>query len=169
MGVKRCEKIYLIGIFSLPDQMLHLLRTLLLTPLSSASAETISTYFLNAKFSLLSPLPYEKPADLECLKTTGQFVLPRGQISMCFRSRPMSMVHPRHAGVTWLGLGTMEQEDVEMAEGFLYGLYETGPWIGVKRRDSQTYAWIGGGAGDGFSFQVIRAAWLGLQSSMSGN
>ena len=108
---------------------------------------------MNKKFDLLTPFEQDNP-NIECLKATGQFKFPT-QISFCYRSKPMSNVNLRHPGSTNLGFGTMLEKDTEMREGFIYGPWDTGLWIGIKQPIHDNYNFFGGGMGEGFHFQVV--------------
>ena len=125
---------------------------LLLLLATAASAQDITTYFLNKNFDQTSPLVFLTP-DIECLEARGQFAFPE-ETTFCFRSRPVSNVNFRNTWSFVLAFGTKLENDTEIREGFLFGVYTTGPWLGVKQLDSDTYAWIGGGQGKGFHFQV---------------
>ena len=125
---------------------------LLLLLATAASAQDITTYFLNKNFDQKSPLVFLNPG-IECLEARGQFAFPE-ETTFCFRSRPVSYVNTRNTWSFVLAFGTRLENDTEIREGFLFGVYETGPWLGVKQPDSPTYAWIGGGLGPGFHFQV---------------
>ena len=131
----------------------HICILFLIVSKDLAMAREIKTYFLNKAFALLKPFEQDKP-DIECLKAEGQFTFP-SEISFCFRSKPMSNVNLRHPGSFTLGFGTLLENDIEMREGFIYGPWDTGVWMGVKQPVHDSYNFFGGGLGEGFHFQVV--------------
>ena len=126
---------------------------LLLFWCSIASSAQIQTYFLNKNFDGLQSIPYEPPTDIECLQAGGKFTFP-AETSMCFRARPMSYLHPRNHWSIALAFGTKLESEAEITEGILFAVFDTGPWVGFKRPQSDTYAWIGGGPRRDFHIQV---------------
>ena len=44
-----------------------------------------------------------------------------------------------------LGWGNMDERNYILDNGFLFGVYETGPWLGAKFQDNPSMGWIGGG------------------------
>jgi hypothetical protein len=120
-----------------------------------AAATEIKTYFLNKGFDVGSgdQLIFEEPV-MECLQAEGEFLFGE-ETTFCYRSRPMSYTNPRVPVSSMVGYGTKHKNDSEFREGFLFGVYDTGPWLGIKAPDSETYAWMGGGLHSvGLPFQV---------------
>ena len=124
---------------------------LLLWHLSLSTA--IKTYFMNKNWDGLEPLPYDSPDDIECLQEEGQFSLPT-EITVCFRAKPMSWVHPRFPFAAIVGFGTKLDGDEEMREGIVLGVWRSGTWIGIKPSTSDSYVWVIGSPTQGFNFQV---------------
>ena len=53
-----------------------------------------------------------------------------------------------------MGFGTLQPDFVELEEGILYGVWDSGPWLAFKKNGSSSFGWIGGGKGEGFQHQV---------------
>ena len=118
-----------------------------------AMATDIKTYFMNKNWNGREPLPYGSPDHIECLQAEEQFSLP-SEISVCFRAKPMSWVHPRFPFAALVGFGTKQDGDEEMREGILLGIWRTGTWIGIKPSSSDAYIWTIGSPTQEFNFQV---------------
>ena len=124
----------------------------LVTAAAAASAQDITTYFLNKNFDQKSPLVFDTP-NIECLEAHGLFAFPE-ETTFCFRSRPWSNVNFRNTWNFVIAFGTKLENDTELREGLLFEYLATGPWLGVKQPGSATYAWIGGGPAHTFHLQV---------------
>ena len=44
-----------------------------------------------------------------------------------------------------LGWGNMDNGNFILDNGFMFGVYESGPWLGAKFQDNPSMDWIGGG------------------------
>ena len=40
----------------------------------------------------------------------------------------------------------MDESGIILDSGFMFGVYESGPWLGAKFQSNPSMAWIGGGA-----------------------
>ena len=118
-----------------------------------AVATDIKTYFMNKKWDGLQPLPYHSPDDIECLQSEGQFSFP-SEITVCYRAKAMSWVHPRFPFGAVVGFGTKLEGDEELREGIVVGVWRTGTWIGIKPSSSDAYIWTIGSPTQEFNFQV---------------
>ena len=47
-----------------------------------------------------------------------------------------------------LGLGTMDDDDIVLDNGFMFSVYHSGPWVGYKFSDIPAIGWIGAGTHD---------------------
>ena len=102
-----------------------LLRVLLWTLLylvSLGTSERITTYFLNSDYSLYNPLPSD--------------------ITLCYRLQPMMYNGIDYYWPTIIGFGNIRSDFTDMDEGFAFGTWESGPWMGVKNRTNTNYAWV---------------------------
>ena len=67
---------------------------------------------------------------------------------MCYRSYPMRYQNHLSLWSSVIGFGTIRSDFVGMEEGVIFGIWETGPWLGIKYRTSQSYPWVA--LGDNF-------------------
>ena len=44
-----------------------------------------------------------------------------------------------------LGLGTMDDDDIVLDNGFMFSVYHSGPWVGYKFSGIPAIGWIGAG------------------------
>ena len=109
----------------------------------SISTKEIKTYFLNKKFDFKSLMSTTDP-ELECLQSERNFNLP-DEISICTRWKPYSYQNIRSYWSLALGIGNRNLFKNVYEDGFLYGVWESGPWIGFKLPGTTAMGWIGGG------------------------
>ena len=126
-------------------------------------ARQINTYFLNKNYDFKNPLCKTCP-DIECLYTEGSFDFPQ-EMSICFRSRPVSYVDTWHVGGLVMSFGTMASNWAKLEEGFYYGVWKTGPWIGIKLAGTDNIAYVSGGGGYPYNLMVWRHTCLSLSRS----
>ena len=102
----------------------------------------IETYFLNKEYDYLKP-PCPTCPNIECLHTDRNTLIPLpSQITFCFRSQPLVYENYLSSWSTIAGFGTIRSDFIEMEEGVLYGVWETGPWLGVKFYSDPSYKWV---------------------------
>ena len=89
----------------------------------------INTYFLNKNFDFKNPLCKTCP-DIECLYTEGDFDFPT-ELTICFRSKPVSYVDTWHVGGIVMSFGAMASDWSKLEEGIYFGVWKTGPWLGL--------------------------------------
>ena len=137
--------------------MSTLLGLLLLLPfffIDQLEARLIKTYFLNKNFNQLNPIDNTNP-NIECLYTKGPFYFPK-ELTICFRTRPISYVNTFHVSLMVVSFGIMRDDWVKLEEGFFFGVWKTGPWLGIKQAGSDSIGWVGGGDGNSFNFLLWR-------------
>ena len=134
--------------------MARLTIILTLLVMEQTHARDIETYFLNKNYDFKNPLCKTCP-DIECLYTEGSFDF-SSELTICFRSRPVSYVDTWHVGGLVMSFGTMAQDWAKLEEGFYYGVWKTGPWIGIKSPGSDNIAYLSGGAGYPYNLMVWR-------------
>ena len=61
-----------------------------------------------------------------------------------------------------IGFGTIKPSFLSMDEGVVFGIWETGPWIGVKYRTSESFKWVGMGENWLSDLQVWRHTCLSI-------
>ena len=104
--------------------------------------DKIMTYFLNSEYSFRS-MPCHTCPDIDCLHTPPNISLPLPvQVTVCFRSQPMMYQNHLSSWSSVMGFGTIRTDFIDMEEGVVFGIWETGPWIGMKYRTSDSYAWV---------------------------
>ena len=161
-GINQIHKI--LGIHTCPHLMMERVEIIFfLCYFNQIHTKTINTYFLNKHFDTKQPLCKTCP-DIECLYTQGDFEFPT-ELSICFRSKPLSYVNTRHVWGIIMSFGTIAPDWIKLEEGFFFGVWKTGPWIGFKLPGTDNIAWIGGGAGNSFNFHVWRHSCFSLNRS----
>ena len=105
--------------------------------------KTIKTHFLNKNFDLKHPL-FKTCPDIESLYTQGDFEF-LSEISICFRSKPISFVNTRHVWEIIMSFGTNVPDWSKLEKGFFFGFWKTGPWIGFKFKEGLGQNNSGGG------------------------
>ena len=71
------------------------------------------------------------------------------------RWKPLSFIHNGKSEY-WslsLGIGGMDEEEGVLDHGLMLGIYESGPWVGIKFPGNPSMAWIGGGTAE-YDFMV---------------
>ena len=123
---------------------------------SLSHAIKIDTYYLNAEYDYMAKLCPTCP-DMECLHTDNNTarLLPSA-VTFCFRSQPMLYENPLYFWSSVVGFGTIRSDFVDMEEGVIFGIWETGPWLGVKYRTGPSYHWVGMGENFMHDLQIWR-------------
>ena len=116
----------------------------------------IETYFLNKEYDYLKP-PCPTCPNIECLHTNINTLIPLpSKISFCFRSQPLLYENYLSSWSTIAGFGTIRPDFIEMEEGVLFGVWETGPWLGVKSHSDPSYKWVALGENFMHDLQIWR-------------
>ena len=134
--------------------MLLRILNLIIYPLNLCLAEQVKVYFLNNKFDFRAT---QNPADpnIDCLYSNDSRRIPT-QMSMCHRVQGMIYQNSQNPWISVLGFGIINHSFTAIEEGLMFGIWETGPWIGIKYRRSENYIWIGLGEGISIDLQVWR-------------
>ena len=122
-----------------------------------ASGDDIRTYHLNKKFHMETLIPNDNP-EIECLVAKGDIPIPP-QLSICFRSNPMSHVHNERKGWNWrsvLSIGTMDANGTKFERGLLFGIWWSGPWFSIKTNASDSLSWTFTYDSNSWPLQVTR-------------
>ena len=61
------------------------------------------------------------------------------------RWKPLSFQNIRSFWSLTLGLGNMNLYEGVYEDGILYGVWESGPWVGIKMPKNTAIGWVGGG------------------------
>ena len=64
-----------------------------------------------------------------------------------FRWKPLTYIH-NVKGTYWklvLGLGNMDSSQEILDNGFMFSVFESGPWVAFKFPNNPSTGWIGGG------------------------
>ena len=119
------------------NQLLLLLEHLLWT-LASVHGRTIKVYDLNKnlKLNLLNQLDI-KP---DCLYYRGEFPMPT-KLTFCYRWNAFQYTG-LHKVLFIMTLGVIDHQVTELHEGFSFGYWTSGPWLGIKPK-GKDYSWIG--------------------------
>ena len=102
-------------------------------------------------------------SELECLQSERNFNLP-DEISICTRWKPYSYQNIRSYWSLALGIGNRNLFKNVYEDGFLYGVWESGPWIGFKLPGTSAMGWIGGGTAV-YDFLIWRHTCFSLSRS----
>ena len=113
----------------------------------------IPTYYINSNLPLAEPECFQCP-DPECVYTIGNFSLPP-EITICYRFKSRNWAGSLYPFSEVMQFGTIRSDWTDLDYGFLYGTWDSGPWIGVSPPDTVLNSW---GAltklEDDFPFQV---------------
>ena len=87
---------------------------------------------------------------------------------MMMMMQPMMYVTSiiNHAWSSVMSFGTLMPDWNDFEEGLIWGVFHSGPWIGLKSRDSplRSLFWVGAGKGEGFNHHVWRHTCFVLNS-----
>ena len=118
-----------------------------LTVFRFSYSEEITAVTLNNGY-LTSNQLWDTSADIDCLHTNLTIVRSfPAEVSICYRSFPMNYVGDT-AFTTVIGFGTMRSDFPAMGEGFLFGIWKNGAWLGVMNETETSYRWVS--LGDNF-------------------
>ena len=126
-----------------------------------AKSSQIKSYFLNQNYDYKNPL-CTSCQDMDCLLARNdQSLKPGKKITICYRSFPM-----RYTGTnTWstvFGFGQINDDYTGMKEGYIFGVWETGPWIGYKGLEDTAHEWLALGENFLHDVQIWRHSCLSL-------
>ena len=110
---------------------------------SGIKSKQIKTYFLNKKFDYKNVLCHTCP-DIECLQSERNYDVP-DNITICTRWKPLSYQNIRSFWNLALGIGNLNIYDGTIDDGIMYGVWESGPWLGLKMPGNSAMGWVGGG------------------------
>ena len=127
-------------------KMIIVISLALICLLKTSLVSEITTYFLNSEFDYKATQDPSDP-NIECLHTNEDFILPR-KVTICHRAYGMMYQNSQNPWISVLGLGVINPSFTAIEEGIMFGVWETGPWLGIKYRASESYSWIG--LGDDF-------------------
>ena len=97
------------------------------TVTKSVLGRQIKTFYLNKKFDIRNPICEQCP-NPECVVSYGSILPFPREMTVCFRIQPLSLVGSRKY-MTTMSFGTLLPDWTDMDEGFVYGIWDTGPWL----------------------------------------
>ena len=124
---------------------LNLLNIFLLSCIISESrSEDISSYFLQSRHDYRIPA-YTSGLNIECVHSKpAKLITNPTQITVCYRSLPITY-QLSSFGDFWstvLGFGSIKDDFTDMDEGYLFGVWKTGPWLAYKGPEDKAHEWV---------------------------
>ena len=114
----------------------------LLLCVAAISATKLDSYFLHSEYDHSSK-PCPTCPDIECLHTDNKTAVPLpSTVTFCFRSQPMLYENYLNSWSSVAGFGTIRSDFVDMEEGVIFGVWETGPWLAIKYTRDGPYNWV---------------------------
>ena len=122
--------------------------------------ERITTYFLNSDFDYRAP-QYPADPNIECLHSSEELEFP-SNVTFCYRAQGMMFLNHQNPWISVAGYGTINSDFLSIEEGVIFGIWETGPWMAMKYKTSDSYSWIGLGKDTLPNLQVWRHTCLSI-------
>ena len=124
--------------FITSQDMLVILFSLILT----SNSEKIVTYFLNSEFDYRAYQDEDDP-NIECVHTDPRTVIPLpGQVTICYRSNTIMYTNYEDPFISFVGLGTIKPDFLNVVEGVAFGIWKYGPWVGFNYESFHTFDWF---------------------------
>ena len=144
---------------------MRIILVLLLYQSSLAESEKIRSFFLQHDYSFLVP-SYTAGLDMECVHTkqNNTLVTKPLSITLCFRSFPITWQLSifEQFWMTIVGFGNIKEDFSDMDQGYLFGIWETGPWLAYKDSDDTVHEWVSLGQNAIPDFQIWRHSCIAI-------
>ena len=109
--------------------------------LMSAVALSIDVYFFNKRLPL-NVMNKRWDPEIDCLYLQQEGMQFPRQLTMCYRWTGFQFTTPSEY-LHVVSFGSINSNFTELEDGFVFGAWATGPWLGVKINGTLTYSWIG--------------------------
>ena len=130
--------------------------------ISDVRSEEIKAFFLHSSYDYRNPLCTSCP-DIECVHTEKAEILSRPtDITICYRSMPMTYQSMTNFWSTVFSFGSINDDFTDLEEGYLFGVWETGPWLGYKGSEDSVYEWLALGENFLHDLQIWRHSCLSI-------
>ena len=127
--------------------------------------DELTTYFLNTDYSFRNNLP--NSPDITCLHTDPTNILPLPkEITFCYRSLPLVYMGIGYFWSTVSSFGTISRDGRKIDNGYLFGVWETGYWLGVRNQTDQSIGWISLGENIKRNVQIWRHFCIAIERSL---
>ena len=123
-----------------------------------STSDATKIYFLQKQYDYRHPA-YTAGLNMECVHTKPKELISNpAKITICYRSFPMTY-QLSSFGDFWLtifGFGSIKEDFTDMDEGYLFGVWETGPWLAYKGSNNTVHEWVALGENFLHDFQIWR-------------